>query len=151
MNSKWLSVFNENYNIYLRQQDLLIKKCINILEKNDNELEVDKAKRNLEQMFWRSNSARKFYWTASFHWWMITVWKIYNMLDLTREQIDNHHSYQYTICKNNYKDHKTEFEKRDKSILNILKSVWSKYFIEYDELKEKPEYFENMIKQNYSE
>lgn len=134
----------------MKKQEELIAVCFEALDVKDNEHDIENATRHLEQMFWRSTTAKKLYWTASHLLQMYTFWEFFNLHNLTPDEFESRHSWKYTIAKNNYEKNKEIFEKRDKLVLSKLKEIESKYYIPYSELVKQKEFFPNMIS-SYSE
>lgn len=146
MDKKWLEVFEKNYEIYIKRQWDLIDACFEALDLNNNEHDVDNATRHLEQMFWRSTKEKKVFWTASHHFHIYSFWEFFNVHKIPTNEFENRYSWKYTVSKNNYEKNKEIFDERDKKVLDKLKEIGSKYWISYEELQNKKEYFPNMIR-----
>lgn len=146
MTPKWSKAFEDNYQIYIRRQGELINSCFQALDSNSNEHDVENATRHLEQIFGRSTTAKKLYWAAAHHLHLYTYWEFFNLHDIPADEFEHRHSWKYTFAKKNYEAHKTIFDERDKKVLERLKSLWSKFYLDYDEVIKKKEYLPNMIK-----
>lgn len=145
MDKKWLEVFEKNYEIYIKRQWDLIDACFEALDLNNNELDVENATRHLEQMFWRAKK-KSVYGTASHHFHIYSFGEFFNLHQIPTDEFEDRYSWKYTVSKNNYEKYKEIFDERDKKVLDKLKEIGSNYWISYEELQDKKEYFPNMIK-----
>lgn len=145
MTEKWRQAFEDNYQIYLKRQGDLINTCFASLDTNSNEHDVENAIRHLEQMFWRSTTAKKVYWTAAHHLHIYSFWEFYNLQDIPQEEFNDRHSWKYTFSKKNYDSHKHIFDERDKKVLERLQLLWSKFYMPIEQVMQQKEYFPNMV------
>lgn len=145
MTEKWRQAFESNYQIYIKRQWDLIDACFEALDLNNNEHDVENALRHLEQMFGRSSTAKKVYWAASHHLHLYTFWQFFNVHLIPADEFEHRHSWKYTFAKNLYRDNEQTFIERDRKVLERLKSLGSKFYLPYDELLTKKEYFPNMV------
>lgn len=142
-----LQVFQQNYDIYIKRQGDLINAAFEAIALNNDKHDVENAIKHLEQMFGRSTTARKIFWTASHHFFMYIHGQFFNLHRIPPDKFENRYSYKYMVAKNNYESNKEIFEERDKLVLSKLQEIWSKFVLPYSDLITKKEYFPNMIKE----
>lgn len=146
MNEKWLKAFEDNYEIYIRRQLELINSCFVALDLNNNEHDVENATRHLEQIFWRAKTDKKVYGSASHQFHLYSFGEFFNLHDIPSDEFDNRFSWKFTVAKKNYEKNIELFKERDERVLKKLKEMGSKYWIPYEELLNKKEYFPNMVR-----
>lgn len=72
--------------------------------------------------------------------------EFFNLHDIPGDEFENRFSWKFIVAKKNYEKNIELFKERDERVLKKLKEMGSKYWIPYEELLNKKEYFPNIVR-----